>query len=159
MAGRALDRPKIELPPEPIPDSRTQTVELPVDEVQLTAARLYGQGYRRSEIKTILLDHLAPAKRPGKRDRTREEQQMHATQKLRRWERTQKFRDLLYQHAVVQLDLEVPTILQGVAQKAKRGRVDAARLALEVTGRHNPRGEDKPTQITVQIANIPRPNE
>lgn len=124
----------------------------------MAAARLYGRGYKRPQIQTILLDHLAPAKRPGRRDRTREEQQSLARSKLRRWEVSQKFRDLLYQHAVIELDLEVPDILAGVAQKAKRGRVDAARLALEVTGRHNPRGEDKPTQITVQIANIPRPD-
>jgi len=77
--------------------------------------------------------------------------------KLRRWERTPKFRDLVYQVAVVELDMSTPQILQGVANKAKRGRVDAARLALEVTGRHNPKGQEKPTEIHVQIANIPRP--
>jgi len=104
-----------------------------------------------------LLDHLAPAERPGKRDRTQEEREAQARHKLRRWEKTQKFRDLVYEVAVVKLDMDVPQILEGVSNRAKRGRVDAARLALEVTGRHNPKGEQQAPNITVQIANIPRP--
>jgi len=103
------------------------------------------------------MEHLAPAKRPGKRDRTAEEQSRHAYQKLRRWERTATFRDLIYRHAVVELDLAIPDILQGVARKGKQGRVDAARLTLEVTGRHNPKGDDKPTEVTLNIAHVPRP--
>ena len=164
MAGRAQEALEIRVPPElppvpePVPDSRDlPKVEIEVDEVMAAAARLYGLGYKRSQVQEILLDHIAPKGRIGKRDRTREEQQSLARNKLRRWEKSQKFRDLLYQHAVVQLDLETPAILQGVAKVARRGRVDAARLALEVTGRHNPKGDDKPTEITVHIGNIPRP--
>jgi hypothetical protein len=79
-----------------------------------------------------------------------------ANSTLKRWEHNQKFRDLCYEVAVVKLDFEVPGILEGMAKKA-RSRVDAARLVLEVTGRHNPRGEQTAPNITVQIANLPRP--
>jgi Na+-translocating ferredoxin:NAD+ oxidoreductase RnfC subunit len=78
-------------------------------------------------------------------------------QRIRNWEKSQKFRDLVYQHAVVEADLNTPAILRGVAAKAKRGRVDAARLVLEVTGRHNPRGEQAPTQIALVVNGVPRP--
>jgi hypothetical protein len=80
----------------------------------------------------------------------------HARHKLRRWEKRRDFRDLIYANAVAGLDLELPEILQGVGRSAKKGRVDAARLALEVTGRHT-RDDQPPTQVTVQIANLPRP--
>ena len=168
MAGGALERlekrdpPSLPEPREPR-DPPNQRPELPngqtveFSELQLAAANLFGRGYPRKQIQRILFDHLAPAERPGKRDRTLEERQRMAYGKLRRWERTPKFRDLVYQVAVVELDMSTPQILQGVANKAKRGRVDAARLALEVTGRHNPKGQEKPTEIHVQIANIPRP--
>jgi hypothetical protein len=133
-------------------------VEVEQNDVQLAAARLYGLGYKRSQITRILLDHLAPKERPnGQRDRTKEEQEVRARNKLRTWERSDKFRDLLYKHAVVALDLETPEILQSVARQAKRGKIDAAKFALEVTGRHNPRGDQAPPEITVNIANIPRP--
>jgi hypothetical protein len=80
-----------------------------------------------------------------------------ARTKLRKWERNQDFRDLLYVHATTLLDLETPRILQGVASKAKRGRVDAARLALEITGRHNPKGDVQPAQVALVISGVPRP--
>jgi hypothetical protein len=161
MAGLARPEAQQELltePPKSTP-APNQAYDIPFTEIQVAAAQLYGSGYKRPQIMRILFDHLAPAKRPGRRDRTREERQSLARAKLRRWERSPKFRDLVYANAVAELDLETPAILQGVAQKARRGRVDAARLALEVTGRHNPKGQEKPTEIHVQIANIPRPND
>jgi hypothetical protein len=103
-----------------------------------------------------MVDLLAPVQRDGKRDRTREEQETLARSKLRRWERTDSFRDLVYEHAVARADMEIPGILKGMTKRA-RGRVDAARLVLEVTNRHNPKGEQQVPNITVQIANIPRP--
>jgi len=168
MAGRALERHNNGAPAEvpPLPNAYEQPTgeavlptgeKVEFSEVQLAAAQLYGSGYRRRQIMRILFDTIAPAKRPGRRDRTIEERQSLARNKLRRWERSPKFRDLIYSVAVQELDLETPAILRGVANRAKRGRVDAARLALEVTGRHNPKGQEKPTEIHVQIANIPRP--
>lgn len=156
MAGRAELVRQGEV--QPLAEGpQPQTAAIEIDEVQLAAARLYGSGYDRRAIMRILLDHLAPKVREGKRDRTREEQESLARNKLRRWERSPRFRDLLYEHAVVELDLQTPDILKGVAKKARQGRVDAARFALEVTGRHNPRGDQSPPEITVNIANIPRP--
>lgn len=121
--------------------------------VQVAAAQLYGRGFSRRQVLEILLDHLAPDKEMVRRSRERV-----ARSKLRKWEQRQAWRDLIWEQSVVALDLDVPDILRGVANKAKRGRVDAAKLALEVTGRHSSRGEEKPTEIHIQIANIPRPD-
>ena len=75
---------------------------------------------------------------------------------MRAWKNQTKFRDVIYEAALQKLDLELPAVLEGMSKKA-RTRVDAARLVLEVTGRHNPRGDAQPPNITVQIANLPRP--
>lgn len=82
-----------------------------------------------------------------------------ARKKLRRWllASDPAFRDLVYEWAVVKVDLDTPKILAGITGKAKRGNVQAARLALEVTGRHNPKGENAPTQVVVAFTGIPRP--
>jgi hypothetical protein len=78
--------------------------------------------------------------------------------RLRSWTlNDEKFRDLIYEISVKELDLKTPLIFNGVARSAMRGRVDAARLALEVTGRHTPNHETVVTNVTVQVANIPRP--
>jgi hypothetical protein len=58
---------------------------------------------------------------------------------------------------VVDLDLSTPDILKGLARKARRGRVDAAKLALEITGRHVTKGEATMPNIVVQIGGLPRP--
>ncbi len=128
------------------------------DEIREAAARLYGQGYERKQIAKILLDHLAPNKEfEDGTPRPKEQRMSTARAKLRKWEADEKFRDIIYQTSLVKLDLQTPAILGGIAKKAKRGRVDAARLALELTGRHNPKGDDKPAQIVVAIAGIARP--
>jgi hypothetical protein len=166
VAGSASQTPILELPPgseEPREllselNGRDPAHKEAISEVQLTAARLYGQGFERRQIAKILMVHLASPIRTDGRTRTTKERLRRATRRLREWERKQEFRDLIWNHAVVQLDMSSPQILSGVSQKAKRGRVDAARLALEVTGRHNPKGLDKPTDINLTITNIPRPD-
>jgi hypothetical protein len=144
--------------PPGAPGSQETVLYVPKDDVQLVAARLYGQGLKRKQIVHLMLDLLAPVKRQGRRDRTHEERVATARGKLRRWENNDDFRDLVYENAVVELDKELPQILKGIGKRG-RTRVDAARLALEVTGRHNPKGEQQPTQVVVQIAHIPRPGE
>lgn len=124
------------------------------DIVREAAAKLYGQGYRRPQIARILRKHLITA---NMKTRPMDQQLSTARAKLRGWERDQKFRDMVYKDAIVKLDLEMPMIFKGVAAKAKRGRVDAARLALEVTGRHNPKGDQAPTQIALIVNGVPRP--
>jgi len=130
--------------------------EAKLDPIKLMAAQLYGRGYTRPQIARVLTEHLAM---PQFRDHPHHADNMRYVRKrLRKWEMETEFRDLIYQQAVAELDLKVPDILEGVAGQAKRGRVDAARLALEVTGRHNPKGDPTPTNITIQIANVPRPD-
>lgn len=118
------------------------------------AAKLYGQGYQRSKIARIMVNHLVP----NGKDRPLEQRLSQARAKLRRWEGKQSFRDLMYQKAVVELDMQAAPIMMGLAKKAKRGRVDAARLAFELTGRHNPKGDSTPAQVVVAINGIPRPS-
>lgn len=145
MAGQAEPAPNQSLEASP-----------PVPERDLVfehAAKLYGQGWARAKIARIMVNHLVPA---GK-DRPLEQRLSQARAKLRRWEHTQKFRDLVYHKAVVDLDLDSPKILKGLSKKAQRGRVDAARLAFELTGRHNPKGDQTPTQVVVAINGVPRP--
>lgn len=123
------------------------------DAVRVAAAKLYGQGFPRAKIARILVDYLVP----NNRHRPLEQRLSQARAKLRTWEQTQKFRDMVYDLAVVKLDLQTPQILGGVAKKAKAGRVDAARLALEITGRHNPKGDSAPAQVIIAFDGIPRP--
>lgn len=129
-------------------------VRMEWDDQRLTAARLYGQGFTRAQISRAMLEHLCPKTSAARND----EQRLGAARtKLRRWEQSQEFRDLIYKHAVVNLDMKTPEILVGLAKRAKRGRVDAARLALEVTGRHTREDAQQPTAVTVNIVGIARP--
>jgi len=120
--------------------------------LRVLAAKLYGRGLKKNQIARALMDKLSPHPLPNVRYR-------RAYSRISRWELQDTFRDLVYQHAVVKLDLATPGILQGISRKAKTGRVDAARLALELTGRHVPRGDSHPTQIVLQMGNVPRPLE
>jgi hypothetical protein len=54
-------------------------------------------------------------------------------------------------------DLQVSDILKGVVGEAKRGKVDAAKLALELTGRYTPNGDPPPSSINVHFGFLPRP--
>lgn len=128
------------------------------DQVREVAAKLYGQGYERKHIARLMLDHLVPVKTfDDGTPRPLEQRLSQARTKLRNWEHQQDFRDMVYRLSVVKLDLQTPAILGGIAKKAKKGRVDAARLVLELTGRHNPKGEQAPTQIALVVNGVPRP--
>lgn len=146
-----------------LPEQNQELVEVPTthaakmerrDIVRQAAAKLYGQSIKRPQIARILVDHLVP----NNRDRPLEQRLSQARTRLAKWERDPKFRDLIYNLAVVKLDLQAPEILGGIAKKAKRGRVDAARLALEITGRHNPKGDQQPAQVALIIQGVPRPS-
>lgn len=68
------------------------------------------------------------------------------------------FRDRLWDYALLRADLDTPAILAGVVRKAKRGRVDAAKLALGIVGRYEERGDVQATQVTVVFGgDVPRP--
>lgn len=129
-------------------------VKMEWDDVRETAARLYGRGFRRMQIARALIDHLYPENGVA---RTEEQKLAHVGKKLRRWEYNQEFRDLVYRYAVVDLDMDTPAILVGLSKRAQRGRVDAARLALELTGRHSKESDNGPVNVTVNLANVARP--
>jgi hypothetical protein len=122
-------------------------------EVRILAARALAQGFSAPQVAKALGKRLVPESRikdVGERER-------YAAKKLRAWLRTdQKFRDLVWHEAVVTLDLKAPLILDGVAKAARRGRVDAARFAFEITGRHSSH-EATITNVQVVLQNIPRP--
>jgi len=75
---------------------------------------------------------------------------------LKDWEASKEFRDLIWQFGLIQTDLRTGDILHGLVNKAVRGRVDAAKLALELTGRYTPKGEQQPTQVAVVFTGISR---
>jgi hypothetical protein len=124
------------------------------DQLQDAVAKLYGRGFKRPDIARALLPYLCAGM---KNPRSEEEMLQHARSKLRRWEHSTTFRDLVYQYAVVKVDMGIPEVLEGVFRKAKRGRVDAAKLLLEITGRHSSKEATAEANVTVQIANLPRP--
>jgi len=84
-------------------------------------------------------------------------QHMLAMRKIRRWQRTKAFRDLVWQFSVERLDSRTPAILDGVADRAEAGRVDAAKLSLELAGRYSPKGHDQPTAVQIVVNGVPRP--
>src|SRR4051812_28626523 len=94
------------------------------DEVRLVAAKLYGQGFPRRTVAQALVDYLVP----NSKARTKEQKLAGARAKLKRWEHSKEFRDLIYENAVIGLDMQVPNILKGLGRAAGRGRVDAAKL-------------------------------
>lgn len=103
------------------------------------------------DIARRLQHHLVP------HEADRRKRLKKARVRLRQWFSTQKFRDALWEESVVGLDLKTPRILEGIGKKAVAGRVDAARLALEVTGRHAPQADVTPATINIQFGQIPRP--
>lgn len=138
-----------------------EKVPLPEDSalstLQKAAARLYGAGFTRQEVARAMVDHLAPVSRhPDKDLRTRRQR---ARARLKAWEHKQEFRDFVWDEAMVETDVASGAILKGLRQAAERGRVDAAKLALEVTGRHRTREDQvSATQVNVVFGtDIPRP--
>jgi hypothetical protein len=121
--------------------------------LQIQAATAYGHGMSRRQIAKAMLDSLTPTT-VGQPEQIR---MRRATRKLRIWEKKQQFRDQVYSGAIANVDMALPMVLNGVVGRARRGRVDAARLALEITGRHNPKGEQSAPMVVVAIDGIKRP--
>jgi len=139
-----------------------QTAETEVPEVSQptvnplwdTAAELFAQGMTRSEVARKMEWHLlTPLQRKYKPIKRR----MLAMRKLRRMQKRKDFRDLVWAAAVTRLDTRVPKILEGVADRATNGRVDAAKLSLELAGRYTPRGQEVATQVAIVVNSVPRP--
>jgi len=122
--------------------------ELSLEAVRLHAAQLYGRGFRRPAIARALQPYL-----------TSSGDLKQARGKLAKWEKEQAFRDLIWANAVVKLDMESPHILEGITRAAKRGRVDAAKLALSIANRYTDKS-DMPSEVVLRIDNgMPRPDE
>jgi hypothetical protein len=122
--------------------------------IQQAAIRLFADGKPRPVVAKLLAPHVYPAEYA--RDPAVAASAMR--RKLRAWEETEWWRDLVYDTAIEKVDADLPQVLKGMRQRAKR-RVDAARLMLEVSGRHNPRGEAAvPAVIQINLAGaVPRP--
>ena len=123
-------------------------------EAILHAARLFGSGYHRVAVaKAIYREYF-----PGRTDSPELLTKM-VRNVLRKYEKQQWFRDLVWDEALVELDMAGPAILRGVAGKAKRGRVDAAKLALGITGRYVDKANETPSAVTINLVGIPRPEQ
>jgi len=123
--------------------------------LQQTAVRLYSDGKSRS----IVARMMAPYAYPEEYEDDPNYALRLMRKKLRSWEESQWFRDLVYDYSVAKLDSDVPQILRGMSRRARK-RVDAARLVLEVTGRHNPKGEaGAPAVVQINFGGaLPRPS-
>jgi hypothetical protein len=80
-----------------------------------------------------------------------------ARARCRAWSHGELFRQALWDWSVNEMDLATPDILKGITAKAAAGRVDAARLALEITGRHAPNVDVQPASIQIVMGGVPRP--
>jgi len=139
MAGEAVEAQKSEF-------------QLDHDATRAAAARLYGLGHSRREIAVAMVDYLSP----NGHGRALSDRLVLARRKLRGWEKQKSFRDQIWELGLIRTDLQTGDILNGLVQKAKRGRVDAAKLALELTGRYTPKSEQQPTQVAVVFTGISR---
>ena len=92
-----------------------------------------------------------------KHDGSEKKRRQKARTRVRRWSHTEVFRQALWDWSVNELDMATPDILKGIAAKAAAGRVDAARLALEITGRHAPNVDVQPAAIQIVMGGVPRP--
>jgi len=124
--------------------------------VQLTAAKLYGRGLGRAQIAAALVDVIVPLN--PQRWLPLKERKKRARRRLKSWEASIIFRDMVWEHAVVKMDMRAGQILDGVFGSAVRGRVDAAKLALEIAGRYSPKDQQQPTNVAIVFGSaVPRP--
>lgn len=152
LAGLALPAPKQAPPVENRGSNGVAKRPAPLTPLQKEAIRLYARGKTLSQVATILDRKLVPNRIGDLRRRRRK-----AKAKLQRWEQQQAFRDELWAKSIARLDMASGRILEGMADRAAGGRVDAARLAFELTGRHNPKGEQEGGPVQIFIADLPRP--
>lgn len=136
-------------------DLAAVTPQEELSKLQKAVIELYGRGFRRGEVARKLMKYLCPSPSYGDGSEAARERQARA--KLRRWEQKPWFRDALFQRAVVDTDLATTDIMKGVTKRAKEGNVDAAKFAMEVSGRYTPKGDTAAAQVTVVFSGLPRP--
>jgi hypothetical protein len=119
--------------------------------VQLRAARMMAKGQPIPLIARKLADYIV------QHEADREVQLKKARNRIRSWARSQAFRDALWEEALTMVDQASGEILEGLTGAAIRGRVDAARLIFEISGRHSPHTDIQPAQVNVVLGELPRP--
>lgn len=119
--------------------------------LQMAIIRGLVKGYTLAELARHYQHHLV------KHEPDRQKRLTKARTRVRQWSRSQKFRDQLWEEIMMRIDLESPSIVEGLVGKARAGRVDAARLVLELNGRHAPHTEVQPAQVNVLFTGLPRP--
>jgi hypothetical protein len=103
------------------------------------------------QLSKALADHIEPLVDGHER------QQKLALKRLKNWSIQQWFRDMAWEAAVVKADQDSGSILRGLTEKAKRGRVDAAKMVMGVAGRYEEKGFAQAAQVNVVIEGVPRP--
>lgn len=109
-----------------------------------------------------VIDHLAGGKTPKTiafkvypRDRNKRRKLEHRIFKLAAYDANFQSRVALRSKASLVLDM--PAIASAVGHRAKRGRIDAAKLAMEASGFHNPKVKHEHSgEIKVKLE-MPRP--
>lgn len=124
----------------------------PLTPVQIHCAMLLGQGFSIPQVAARMVDYIIQ-----KSNRDPAYRKKLARNRLRKWRKRPEFRDKQWEAAVTALDNSTPAILKGLAKKAIAGRVDATKLALEITERHTPKGEPMAANVQVVFTGLPRP--
>jgi len=122
--------------------------------MQEAAVELYGRGIERKTAAKMLADLMYGDRKTW--DRPRRVARARAV--LERWEKEPWFRDRLWAMTVVNTDLQTPAVMAGVVKQAKRGKVDAAKLALAVARRHEDKEHGAQANVQVVFAQLPRPD-
>lgn len=121
--------------------------------IETAVVSLYARGMSRKQVASALVDRLGGRSTSYTRvDRVR-----IAIRKLKRLEKQQWFRDKLWEMAMIETDLGMVEVMKGITHEAKRGRVEAAKLVLDVTGRHTQSGDRAPANIQIHFNQLPRP--
>lgn len=150
--GRKKSKPtSVEVERRQIVVSETPRGRNEVSPLQYLVVQHLARGWLLPEVARKFAAQLAP------HEANRDKRLKKARTRIRHWMASQKMRDLMWEETMVGLDMDSPLIVRGISRKAKAGRVDAARLALELNGRHAPQTEVTPASINIQFGDIPRP--
>jgi hypothetical protein len=134
-----------------VPNPSSRSNELTT--IQVTVGQLFARGVPVGQIARIIHQQLIPHE-PDENKRLKK-----TRSRIRKWLGTTKMRDFIWAEAQILIDLESPAIMRGIAKKAKAGRIDAARLAFELNGRHSPHTEVQPAAINIIFGGVPRPGD
>ena len=153
VPAKRMKRKRVPLPPHISVVDKPSNNKVEITPMQLLCARQYARGATLAQISHKYAHAIVP------HEADRSIQLKKCRRRLRNWFSTEKMRNIIWSEAQVLLDLESPAILRGVARKARAGRIDAARLALELNGRHSPHTDITPAKVNIVFGGIPRPQD